>query len=285
MPDIPNFNMQNNFPISSVIDAASRNAQLQQQALQAGNQSLVAGLTSIGQVGQSLYNQKLQMAQALAGAKMYAQTPEGQAMLSPTTTSTTTRAPVMRNQTAAYDPTTGSVTPNAGLSGVGATIPQTQTTTTPAPLKLQDIATAMLGESPSAIQQQAFDRQKQNQQFGLEQRKQALAEQIEPKKVNLEASIQSMLAGIKGQEAGTQATHVSNQDIDSLLQRRADLSKDLPTGWWNSINNDKAEEAKQQIAGIDSQLKAKGYSGDATKTKSSGGQFVTPNGTSYSFNP
>ncbi len=56
----------NAFPIASVIDAASKNAQLQEQAREAGNQSLIAGLKSIGDIGQSLYDTKHRIAQSLA---------------------------------------------------------------------------------------------------------------------------------------------------------------------------------------------------------------------------
>lgn len=63
---MPDFTMKQSFPIASVIDAAQRKAQIEQQARQQGNESLVAGLQSIGQVGQSLYDQKKRVAQSLA---------------------------------------------------------------------------------------------------------------------------------------------------------------------------------------------------------------------------
>lgn len=66
---MPDFRLQPSFPIASVIDAAGRNAQLQEQAREAGNKSLIEGLRSIGQVGQSLYDQKKRVAQSLAIGK------------------------------------------------------------------------------------------------------------------------------------------------------------------------------------------------------------------------
>lgn len=63
---MPDFKIQPSFPIASVIDAAGRNAQLQQQAREAGNRSLIEGLQSIGQVGQSLYDTKKRVAQSLS---------------------------------------------------------------------------------------------------------------------------------------------------------------------------------------------------------------------------
>lgn len=63
---MPDFRIQPSFPIASVIDAAGRNAQLQEQAREQGNKSLIEGLQSIGQIGQSLYDTKKRVAQSLA---------------------------------------------------------------------------------------------------------------------------------------------------------------------------------------------------------------------------
>jgi hypothetical protein len=71
IPDIPDFTMKQSFPISSAIDAAQRNAVLQQQSREAGNQSLVAGLQSIGQIGQSLFDTKKRVARSLALGRQY----------------------------------------------------------------------------------------------------------------------------------------------------------------------------------------------------------------------
>lgn len=226
---MPDFTMKPTFPIGDVINAATKNAQLQQQAREAGNQSLIEGLKSIGQVGQSLYNQKLQMAQALAGAKMFAQTPEGQQMLGPTTTTTTAQPTVMRNQTAAYDPTTGSVTPNAEMSGVGTLgPPQTTTTSTPSPIKMQDLQTAMYGESPSNMLTQLFERQKQRQQFGLEQQKQAFTEKMEPVKLAQQAQLTQALTGVKASQVSTEAASNIRNQITALEGKKAQAIKDFP---------------------------------------------------------
>ncbi len=63
---MPDFRLQPSFPIASVVDAAQRNNQLQEQAREAGNRSLIEGLQSIGKVGESLLARRQQMAQALA---------------------------------------------------------------------------------------------------------------------------------------------------------------------------------------------------------------------------
>lgn len=64
---MPDFNFKaGSFPIASIVDAAQRKAQLEQQNRTEGNQQLLAGLQSIGQVGQSLVDKRMKVAQALA---------------------------------------------------------------------------------------------------------------------------------------------------------------------------------------------------------------------------
>lgn len=75
---MPDFRIQPSFPMASVIDAAGRNAQLQQQAKEAGNRSLLEGLQSIGQVGESLLSHRKRIAQAM----LLSQQPEVADMLS-----------------------------------------------------------------------------------------------------------------------------------------------------------------------------------------------------------
>lgn len=209
---MPDFRMTPNaFPVASVIDAAQRNNFLQEQARQAGNSSLISGLQSIGQVGQSIYDQKVRMAQALSGAKMYAQTPEGQQMLGTNTVAAgPSGQPVTQNQTAAYDPGAGTVTPNQS------------------PVQMKDLQTAMYGESPSNMLTQLFERQKQRQQFGLEQQKQAFTEKMEPIKLAQQAELTRALTGVKASEVtGQEKSNIRNQ-ITSLQGKQAQAIKDFP---------------------------------------------------------
>jgi hypothetical protein len=67
---MPDFDLKQNFPISSVIDAAQRKAALEQDAQQKANAQLIQGMQAIGQVGQSLFEQKQKMAQSLALGKL-----------------------------------------------------------------------------------------------------------------------------------------------------------------------------------------------------------------------
>lgn len=221
--------MQQNFPIASVINAAQQNAVLQQRAREQGNQDLIQGLQSIGQVGTTLIQRRQQMAQALAGAKMYANTPEGQQMLTPTISTAPApvqpsvtqglRGPVTPGQTASFDSETGATTPNQ---------PAMQTTSTPSPVTPQDLVTAFIGESPSNMLTQLFERQKQRQQYGLEQQKQAFNEKMEPLKLAQQERLTNALTGVKSsQVAGEQASNIRNQ-ITSLEAKKAQAIKDFP---------------------------------------------------------
>lgn len=199
------------FPIGDVINAATKNAQLQEQSRQAGNASLIAGLQSIGQVGQSIYDQKVRMAQALSGAKMYAQTPEGQQMLGTNPVAAGPSGQVVTpNQTAAYNPGTGSVTPNQS------------------PVQMNDLQTAMLGESPSNMLTQLFERQKQRQQFGLEQQKQAFTEKMEPIKLAQQAQLTQALTGVKASQVSAEESGNIRNQVTALEGKKAQYIKDFP---------------------------------------------------------
>ena len=216
--------MQQNFPVANVIDAVQRKAELDNQTTLAQSQMINNSLNKIGEVGNSLYQRKIQIAQALAGAQMYAQ--EHPELVNPTTTQTTTQAPVMRNQTAAYDPATGSVTPNTGMTGVGTTEPHTTTTTTPPPLDIKTLATAAYGMAPKDL----FENMLQNRLSKIQQGELALKQQVEPQKVAIEGQkavseiqntaimrqIQAMLgaATIKNQTA-ERAQAAQNADFEA----------------------------------------------------------------------
>lgn len=69
---MPDFNFKaGSFPMASVIQAAQQNNALQQQAREDGQNKLLQGLQSIGQIGQSLVDKRLKVAQALALGGQY----------------------------------------------------------------------------------------------------------------------------------------------------------------------------------------------------------------------
>lgn len=257
MPTPPfNMNVDQSFPMGSVIQAAQQNAQRQLEAQTLGNQSIVQGLQAIGQVGQSLLDRRRAMAQALAGAQLYSNTPEGKEMLGTNqVTSGPNGQPVTMNQTA---------------SGSVDQPPQPNKPS----IDLQTLATAFMGDKPSDVMTQMFNQHK----FGVEsQQKQQ------------EIGISQLLASIAGQKAGTEQTHTNQEDINTLLQRRQEASANLPTGFFNSINNDKAKQAQSTIADIDRQLAAKGYKGALAPVSGNQGaissqKFTSQNGTSYTVN-
>ena len=304
MPDIPNYNIQPTFPIASVIDAAQRNNALQYMAQQQGQQSLVQGLGAIGQIGESLYQRKLAMAQALAGAKMYAASPEGQQMLAPTQTQTPIPQAVTPNQTAAYDPTTGSVTPNA--SPTTSTTPQspvaslpkmTQTLQTPSPISMGDLQTAFMGEKPSDLMTQLFERQKARQQFALDTRKQAFTEQTEPIKLAQQEEFNKGLLGLRGQGLTLDQQNNLRTQITNLATRQDAIRKEFPelTGTFikgvlpEGSNAKEAaafkayQDIQNQMDDYTEQLRTGKMGG--TRKSNVGITMTSPNGTTFTVNP
>lgn len=197
---MPDFTLKPTFPVSSVIDAASRNAALQQQARESGNQSLIAGLQSIGQIGQSLFDQKVRVAQALAGAHMMAtQNPE---LLGDNQVTQTQQGPVTQNQTASYDPSTGTATPNRP------------------PLDIRTIATAMYGMSPKDM----FEHQIQTQAAKTAQEELALKQKTEPQRLAIEG--QKSLAEIQNAQVMRKIqAMLANATIKNQAQERTQAAE------------------------------------------------------------
>lgn len=77
---MPDFTFKQNFPMAEVINAAQRKAAMEQEAKQQGDAQFVKGLESIGKIGQSMVDKKLQVAQALALGKQFG-IPDEQARL------------------------------------------------------------------------------------------------------------------------------------------------------------------------------------------------------------
>lgn len=159
------FDLQPNFPIASVAQLYAQRPEKEAAMRAQQQQQLVQGLQGFGQGVQMLVNRRDQMAQALAQAKWYSQTPSGQQALGINkVTTSSTGTPVTMNQTAAYDPATGSVTPNQSQNSIG------------------HIAAALYGAKPEDFLKNITDQKR----VGNEQGQLALAQQIEPQKVAIE---------------------------------------------------------------------------------------------------
>lgn len=159
------YDLQQNFPIAGVADLIANRGVKENQMQQQQYQNLVQGLGLFQNGVQSLVDRRNQMAQALAGAKLFSQTPEGQQIMGTNqVTSTAAGGPVQHGQTAAYDPKTGAVAPNTS------------------PINLQTLATSMYGIAPKDM----FEHQIQQQAGRRQQEELALKQQIEPKKLEIE---------------------------------------------------------------------------------------------------
>lgn len=293
------FDLQPNFPISGVADLIANRPYKEAQMRLQQQQQLVQGLQGFGQGVQSLVDRRNAMAQALSGAQMFAQSPEGQQMLAPTVTSQTTQAPVMRNQTAAFDPSTGTVAPNTDMSGVGTMgPPKTTTTSTPSPVNMGTLQTAMYGEKPSDMLTQLFNRQKERQTMALENRKQAFTEKIKPLELAQQERLTNALTGVKAsQVTGEQANNIRAQ-ITSLEAKKTGIIKDFPELAGSvlsgvlpeGLNQKEAaaiqdyKDTQEQIDGYKQQLSNSGAGGGVSRRGKVGVTLTTPGGLTYTVN-
>jgi hypothetical protein len=255
--DTNTFNLQPTFPIAGVADLIAKRHYLEQQMRAQQQQQLVEGLQGFGTGVQSLVNRRIAMAQALAQAQVFGQTDAGKQMLAPTTTTDTQQMPVMRGQTAQGTDAQGNPLPapipNAGITGVGATRPQTTTTSTPSSIDTNTLARAFMGappESPANMLTQMFERQKQAQEFGLQQRKQAFEEKFKPQQLAQTGALTQALIGVKGREVSAQESSNIRNQITALEGKKAQTIKDFPelTGTFLSGVLPKGSNAKQEAA-------------------------------------
>lgn len=225
MVDASTFNFQPSFPIASVAQLYADRPVKEQAIKTQQQQQLISGLNMFGQGVDSLVQRRMQMAQALAGAKyMAAQNPD---MFYPQTTNV--QAPVTQNQTAAYDPTTGSVTPNMGNAPVTS---MPQPVTKPAALDIPTTATALFGTPFADVLKTQFEKQRlgqEQQRIGIEGRK----ADAEEKSNEIQRMIQGMLASntIKNQ-AQERAQAADNAAFDS---NKAILAAGSPLNPFNPV--------------------------------------------------
>lgn len=227
------YDLQPSFPIAGVAQLYADRSTKEAQARLAQNQQLIQGINQFGQGVQSLVERRNAMAQALAQAQIFAQTPEGQQVMAPT-----------------KSPTPGYGSPvTSGAEG-----PAGPTTMTPSPVNMDTLKNALVGETPgsflSSLQTQATNKRA----YDLESQKEESAQKIAHER------LQGLLAIFKGgldpKYAGInqQATASIQNNITSLQQKKAELTKDLPSTLGTYWGNDKAKSARDQIAQIDKQI-------------------------------
>jgi hypothetical protein len=265
---MPDFRMQPNaFPIASVIDAAQRNNALQLQARTQGQQSLIEGMKAIGQVGQSLYDQKMRIAQALAQADIYKKNhPE---LFNKVETVTKSQAPINRNETASFDPSTGAVTPNTGMSGVAGQVPLTRRVESNGSFSIPDktLQDAFMGMTANDF----FDNQVQNRAAKTGEADLAFKEKYKPQELAIDAKrastdemLRMILANIESGKAKEDKAKNKVDEINSLLKTKADLTKMVSTGFFS---NDQSDLAKSQIKEVDQKLATLGYGASHLSTQ------------------
>ena len=230
---MPDFSVQNNFPMAAVIQAAQQNNALQTQARENSQKQLLDAFQTIGGVGQSLLDRKLAMSRALAQAKVYgAMNPEA---MQPTTTTNTTQEPITRSQTAQGTDDQGNPLPspvfNTGNSSSVATRPQTTTTINPPALTPAILAQAFMGEQPGNFLTNLQTQQK----LGIEKKKEAFEESFAPQKLAAMTKIQEALAGLRGKSIDAATASNLRDKITSNEQTISKLVEGLPKGIVNSF--------------------------------------------------
>lgn len=164
------FDLQQSFPIASVAQLIAQRPEKEYQAKSQQVQQLMQGIQLFGQGVDSLVKRRQAMAQALAQANIYSQSPQGQQDLGTNTvTQSPMGSPVQQNQTAAYDPTTGLVTQNA---------PKTN---------IDNIANALYGTSGKDFLSNIAEQNKQSQDNTISQGTLALAQKTKPQEIANEA--------------------------------------------------------------------------------------------------
>ncbi len=158
-------------------------------------------------------------------------------MLAPTSLADIHTSPVPMSQTAqgtdaAGNPLAAPI-PNA-LPNVGATpspvasVREQTTKMVPSAITPQTLATAFMGESPSNMLTQLFERQKQRQQFGLEQRKQDFLEKMKPIELQQQAALTQALTGVRASGVTAETQKSLRDAIATEEARKQQAIKDYP---------------------------------------------------------
>ncbi len=134
---MPDFRVQNNFPMSDVINAAQRKGQLENDTTFKQSEMFNQSLNAIGAIGQSLLDRRKRMAQAM----LLSQQPEVADMLSG------------GDRTVAQGPNGSVRSDQTAQGGVGIEPKQNA-----APLNPQNAALLLEGQDPLAVLKQAFAR-------------------------------------------------------------------------------------------------------------------------------
>lgn len=256
MVDAPNFNLQNNFPISTVIDAAQKKAVYEQQFKDQQNALLLKGVDDISGVATSLAQKRAQVAQALAQAKIFGQTPEGQQILGTNNVTTSPMGtPQTMNQTAQGTDASGNLLP-APVSNKS-------------PVGLNDIATAIRGEQPGNFLGNLQAQSNTRKQLNLEASKEANSQKLAQERTKQILAVLQGNMGLGYTKVNEQTEGDLRKELESLKTQNGNLSKQLPSAGMNALSSvtgglfqgqgaiaakNQLDANNQRIAKIESQL-------------------------------
>ena len=223
------FDLQPNFPIQGVAQLLADRS-TKEAAMRAQQQAqLVDGLKTFGSGVQSLVDRRNAMAQALAQAHIYAQTPEGQALMAPKVTQTPvqTTAPASMN---GQDFLQGL---NSGAMTVDGQANPPPPTSTPSDINEGTFATAFRNEQPGNFMSNLMGQANQKRQLDMQQsqfaQQQALETQKEANARYLgEQRLKGLLA-VLGGNLNAKDKALAQTNTDSLRQERSRLVSEQAT--------------------------------------------------------
>lgn len=232
MVDVNAFEVKQNFPIAGIADLIANRSYKEAQMRAQQQQELVEGLKTFGAGVDSLVTRRMQMAQALAQAHMYAGTPEGQALMKPTVSRTQQSVPLMPSQTAQGTDAQGNVLqapiPNdAGTSPISMR-PDVTTTSTPSPVDINTMATAFRNEQPGTFLSNLQAQQTNKRAYDLESQKETNAQIIAQKRLDTMKEIFSGNMGFKNKELDQRDVEANKRELASLKSDQDNLIKQFP---------------------------------------------------------
>ena len=263
MADVPNFNFVPNFPIAGVADLyankavkeAAMRAQQQAQLVQ-GMQGLSGNLAS---TANDVVARRNAIAQAMAQANIFSQTPEGKQIMGTTNVTTSpTGSPIQMNQTAQGTDAQGNLLP-APVSNQS-------------PVGMKDLVTAFKGEQPGNfignIQTQAANKRA----YDLEASKEANARTLSAERTKQILAVLQGNMGLGYTKVGEQSDEALRRELETLKNNNATLSKQLPGALGSVMNaatfgltkgegqksaQDQLQANNSRIAQLESQLSGK----------------------------
>lgn len=238
MPDF-NFN-SGGFPIATVIQAAQRKAELQNQFNNQQTELLNQSIGKAGDILSGIVGRKRAIAQALASSQIFGQTPEGQQLMgnAPVADAVAAPGPVTQNQTA--------------MGGANQTPVSNASPVTP-----QVLQTAFMGEKPADLLKNITEQSNLRRLY----QSMGLHNQLAQGQLALGQQRNATTADLGAQRIGIDQSRVAQSNTsslrsqnDALSARQTALIAKFPKraeGFFNSVLPETLQDPQEQQAAIE----------------------------------